>query len=175
VLGIAAGLTILGAIGAGLAGNSGSTKPPSAASASTAKGSPLTAQPAGPLLAPIVGAGLPPADLLASLHLPARTSVTNGSAVDRGVGLYDESLGLSVGASEEKVIDFFRVELPAGLWQVVSRGPGPGNSGYRIVGQHPASNGYVWEVGITVSPEVFDGPSGRTPFTLRLFEISYDA
>ena len=46
-----------------------------------------------------------------------------GSAIDRGVELYDRSLRFEVPRSEQDVITFFRAELPALHWRRLSQGP----------------------------------------------------
>jgi hypothetical protein len=104
--------------------------------------------------------------------------VKAGSATDNGIGLYDHSLTFAAGVSEQRVIDFFGAELKAFKWEVVSQGPPPhGAAGYRIVGQHPSSDGYEWEIGVTVAPTTFgsgSGASDTTSFTVRLFAVTDD-
>ncbi|HUC37668.1 MAG TPA: hypothetical protein VMR97_11175 [Acidimicrobiales bacterium] len=184
VLAIAAGLMVVGTVAAGLTGG---TPAPVRTSTPTARGSPLRAVASGPQLSAIVAGGLPPKDIVAALALPNGTTAVPGSAVNEGVGSYDRQIGLSVPASEQDVIDFFRLELPAERWSVESRGP-VSAGGYRLLGQHPGSNGYEWEVGVTVMPETFTGgaagsgttasagptSAGTTPVTLRIFEITND-
>jgi hypothetical protein len=182
VVGIAGGLMVLGTVAAVLTGG---TPAPLPSSTPTARGSPIRAVAARPELSSIITAGLPPDDVLASLALPRGTRVISGSAVDNGIGLYDHAVGFSVSASEQDVIEFFRAQLPSERWHVLSEGPASVRSDYQIVSQHPGSNGYEWELGVTVMPETFPvspqdptssrvGPSssGTTPFTLRLFEVT---
>jgi hypothetical protein len=192
-VGIAAGLTFLGV----LAGALSSGKPaPAPSSTPTAHGSPIRAIPARPEMSSIISGGLPPGDILAALALPNGTRVTRGSVLDEGVGLYDYSIDFSVQASENDVVEFFRAQLPAERWKLLSEGPSssaPASSsaaavGYRILDQHPGSNGYEWELGVSVMPETFSSPStggtpspgeapsvAVTPFTFRLFEVSDDS
>ncbi len=189
---IAGGLTVLGI----LAGALSAGKPaPVPSSTPTAAGSPIHAIPAGPELSTIVSGALPPSDILAALVLPRGTEVTPGSARNQGVGLYDQSITFSVQASEKDVIAFFRAQLPVGRWKILGEGasssasaesPSGAEAGYRILGQHPGSNGYEWELGVTVMPETFppstsvpagtssaggSAPVALTPFTFRLFEV----
>lgn len=127
----------------------------------------------------IVTADEPPADVLGALVVPRGTAPVPGTATQRGVGLYDATIGLQVPATEADTITFVRTELAAGKWHVVSSGPS--GSDYRIVAQHPGSDGYEWDVGFTVSPTAFASTvpgtsvpaSGVTPLTLRLFANSY--
>jgi len=151
----------------------------------TASGSPIRAVAARPELSAITTAGLPPNDVLASLALPRGARVVPGSALNSGVGLYDHSLGFVAGASEHDVIEFFRAQLPSERWRILSQGPTSSGEGYQVIAQHPASNGYEWEIGVTIRPEAFGttspssttsaggtSPGGTTPFTLRLFEVT---
>ena len=128
-------------------------------------------------------------------RFPGAPQATPGSARNQGVGLYDQSITFSVQASEKDVIAFFRAQLPVGRWKILGEGasissasaesPSGAEAGYRILGQHPGSNGYEWELGVTVMPETFPpprlsrghvlcgwaAPVVLTPFTFRLFEV----
>lgn len=178
VVGVAALVLILGGIGAALT-SSGNARPPAVHSLPTAAGATIKATPGRAALGPIVRTGEPPDDILNVVALPEGTTTKAGSATDNGVGLYDHSLSFTVGVSEQRVIDFFRAELRALKWQVISQGPPPhGAAGYEIVGQHPSSDGYEWEIGVTIAPTTF-GSGARTavettPFTLRLFAVTGD-
>jgi hypothetical protein len=183
VVGIALVVLLAGGIGAALT-SSGSDSPAPVTSLPTAKGATITAVPGRPLLAPIVTAGSPPGDILDAVAMPKGATVKTGSATDNGIGLYDHSLSFDVPVSEQRVIDFFRVELKAFKWDTVSQGPPPhGAVGYQIVAQHPSSDGYEWEIGVTVSSTKFGTGSGggasggaadTTPFTVRLFAVTDD-
>jgi hypothetical protein len=74
------------------------------------------------------------------------------------------------------VIDFYRAELPAEGWKVISQGPPHDAPGFEFLGQMSGSDGYSWEIGVTVSPTEFptglaSTATGVTPFTLRLFAV----
>ena len=176
VLAVAVVVLLLGFIGA-LATGSGSKPDTPLASLPTAKGAGITATPGRHALSPIVTAGQPASDILNAVALPKGSAVKTGSATNNGIGLYDHSLSFAISVSEQQVISFYRAELPALKWQIVSQGPAPkGTAGYRIVGQHPSSDGYEWEIGVTVSPTTFVGGSGSskqsTAFTVRLFAVT---
>lgn len=179
VFGIALLLTVVGAIAAGLTGGP-TAQPKKSGSVATAKGSPLRAEAATDALSPITSAGLPPTDILGAVDLPKGATFSPGSVLDSGVGLYDHTIGFTVAASQQDVIAFYRVQLRSDLWRLISQGEVAGTSQYRLVGQHPGSNGYEWEIGVTVMPQSFSGSTastssyGVTPFTIRLFENSYD-
>jgi hypothetical protein len=141
----------------------------------------LVPEPAATVLGGILEPGEPPADVLGAVVVPRGTAAVPGSATQRGVGLYDATVDLEVPAPEGHALAFFRAELAAGRWKVLSAGPS--GAGYRFVAQHPGSDGYEWELGITLSPTTFPSPSpaqpsspqGVTPVTLRLFASSYDS
>jgi hypothetical protein len=158
---------------------SGSQSRPTVAptSIATARGAVLEAVPARPLLKAITTVGQPPDDLLNALAVPRGATPVPGSAVDRGVELYDRSLRFEVAASEQDVISFFRAQLPAQHWRRLSQGPAAKVPGYQILEQHPASDGHEWEIGVTVSPTAFAPAStaDTTSFTLRLFSVSDQA
>jgi hypothetical protein len=139
----------------------------------------LVAVPAKAVLVPITTSDEPPSDIVAALVVPGGTRPVPGSASQRGLGLYDASEMVVVPAPEADVLTFLRTELGAGQWHLTSEAPAPGGT-YRIIAQHPASDGYQWELGATVSATAFTSPvpgmavprSGVTPLTLRLFAIS---
>lgn len=155
--------------------------PAAAPTAPVAGSGGLVPEPVRTVIAPIIGPDQPPANVLDALVVPQGTADVPGTVARQGVGLYDSSISLQVRAPEEHAIVFFRAELAAGNWQVVSAGAS--GSDYRFVAQHPGSDGYEWEVGITLSPTTFASAvkgqtvpdSGLTPVTLRLFANSDDS
>jgi hypothetical protein len=178
VVGIAAFVLLIGGIGAAFT-SSGSAQPTPARSIPTAKGAGMTAVPGRPDLKTLMIGGQPPGDIVNLVPVPEGSVVTVGSATNNGIGLYDHSLSFTLPVSEQKVITFFGVELKALKWQIVSTGPAPkGTPGYRIVGQHPSSDGYEWEIGVTVAPTTFGTGAGQaldtTSYTLRLFAVTDD-
>ena len=139
----------------------------------------LVAAPAKAVLAPVTTPDDPPADIVAALVVPEGTRELAGSSSQRGLGLYDASEVVVVPAAEAAVITFLRTELGAGRWRITSAAPASGGT-FRIIAQHPASDGYQWELGATLSATTFTSPvkgmavprDGVTPVTLRLFAIS---
>jgi hypothetical protein len=176
-VGIAALVLLIGGIGAALT-TSGSARQSPSHRFPTVRAAGIKAVPGRGALGPIVTAGQPPSDILNVVPLPAGAQVKNGSKVNNTIGLYDHSLSFTIPVSEQKVITFYRAELRALKWQLVSQGPPPhGVVGYQIVGQHPSSDGYEWEVGVTITPTTFGAGTGTaetTPFTLRLFAVTDD-
>lgn len=138
----------------------------------------LVPEPSTDVIGPIVESDEPPANVLAALVVPGGTRTVPGSGTQSGLGLYDATIEVVVPAAQEAVITFTRAELAAGSWQTVSAGSD--GTGYRFIAQHPGSDGYEWEVGVTLSSTTFHSPvtgmsvpaSGVTPVTLRLFAIS---
>ena len=120
----------------------------------------------------------PPADVLAALVLPGGTAAVPGSVVDHALGLYDSTITVQIPAPEQDAIVFFRAELAAGRWRILSTGPYGG--GYRFIAQHPSSDGYEWEAGITLSATSFRSAitgttapaSGVTAADVRLYQTS---
>jgi hypothetical protein len=177
VIGVALVVLASGAAVAVLTGGTSSTgsAPPVV---KTAPGAPVAAAAARHALAPIITPGRPPADVVDAVVLPAGAAGVRGSATNLGVGLYDRSIGLTSPLSEAAVITFYRVELPVAGWKVISQGPPHGVPGFEILAKMAGTDGYLWELGVTVSPTVFPGAgtpasaTGTTPFALRLFAVS---
>ncbi|HXW31598.1 MAG TPA: hypothetical protein VEJ21_00800 [Acidimicrobiales bacterium] len=137
----------------------------------------LVPEPASDVLGAIVQSGEPPSNVLAALVVPKGTSAVPGTASQKGLGLYDASIDLQAPAVAAHVITFVRSELRAGKWQTVSAGAS-GNA-YQFIAEHPGSDGYEWELGVTISPTTFSSatpsatPSnGVTAFQIRLFAVS---
>jgi hypothetical protein len=175
-VGIAALVLIAGGISAALT-SSGVDQPPASRSIPTVRGATVRAVPGRTALRPIVIGGQPPQNILNVIPLPTGSRVKTGSATNNGIGLYDHSLSFTVAVSEQRVISFFRAELKALKWQQVTEGPPPhGAPGYQIVSQHPGSDGYEWELGVTVSPTTFatGSTAQTTPFTMRVFAVTDD-
>ncbi len=178
VLGIIFVLFVVGAVAAGLTGSGPRRAEPVASTARVPGTGGLVAVPAAAVLAPVRLPGEPPADVVAALVVPRGTLTVPGSAVQHGVGLFDGTLRLQVPAAEGPAISFFHTELVAGRWHLLRVGPASG--GYQLLAQHPGSDGYEWELGITLSPTRFRSdvpgvaapPGGVTPASLRLFAVS---
>lgn len=179
VLGIIFVLFVIGIVAAGLTGST-ATKPPAAPRSAVVPGTGgLVAVSAREVLSPILTTGEPPADVVAAVVVPRGTSVVPGTAAAHGVGLFDSTVGTQVPTAEAATIVFFRAELAAGRWHLLRSGPS-GTGGYQFLAQHPGSDGYEWEIGITLAatrfssavPAVTAPPTGVTPVTVRLFAVS---
>jgi len=148
-------------------------------------GSGLLAVSADHALAPIVSAGEPPADILNTVFIPAgalRTSHQNNSASG---GQYDAQIGLRSNASQGSLLAFFAADMRRQGWQVFDQGAAANDPGAtEVLGKLAGSDGWYWEMGVVVQPTTFGSgasatgagsgasASGRTDFTLRLFQQS---
>lgn len=173
VLLLGVGIVIIGLIGMVLWG---STKPAAAPSTvATAKGSPIAAIPAAPELAPLISGGEPPNDIVNSLVLPK--GAVAGAVIDdtNSAEAYDEERAFTLDTSEQKIISFFEVELPAQGWHVISKGPPKNAIGFEVLAQRAGSDGYYWELGAVVAPTTFpsgpDKATGLTSFEFSLFQV----
>jgi hypothetical protein len=171
VLGLAVLIVVLFGVGSALWG-SGTTAGPRRPAATKVPGTSLVAVPAALLLGPIVQPGSPPANIVDALTVPRGTRA--GVSVDHsaGAGQYDQEMHLTLAASEEAVITFYRVELPALGWHITSTGPPTGQPGTELLAEQSGGDGWQWEVGVVISPTTFGGsPTGSTPFALRLIQV----
>ena len=176
VVGIGAVVLLVGGIGSALTG-AGSTSTPKSSGPKTVRGATIEAVSADAGLRPVIADGEPPGDILAALVLPKGSTVRAGSATDNGIGLYDRSLSFQIPFVQGRVVDFFRAELRAYKWQIESQGAAGTDPGYRIVAQHPSSDGDEWEFGATIEPTTFgtgSAATGTTEFTVRLFAVTDD-
>ena len=142
----------------------------------------LVPEPSNGVLASMVTTAGPPADVLSALVFPRGSVAVPGSTQDHALGLYDSTVSVQVPAAQQAVITFWRAELSAGRWHVISSGAHD-TGGYQFIAQHPSSDGYEWELGLTVAPTSFSSsvpgvsaaPGGVTETAVRLFEISGDS
>jgi len=159
------------------AGSSAPTSSPAKAVAGTGG---LVPEPATDVLGAILQPDGPPANILAALVVPKGTSVVPNTASQNGIGLYDARIDLQAPSTAGHMITFVRRELHAGQWKTVSAGSS--GKAYQFIAEHPGSDGYEWELGVTISPTAFSSavagvtapPSGVTPFEIRLFAVSDD-
>jgi hypothetical protein len=172
VVGLAVGIVVLGLLALGLSSSPQSAAPSKVA---TAKGSPLKAVPGRPYLAPLISAGEPPDDIIDAVVLPSGSqsgSVINDTLAAEG---YDEARMFTLDASEQDLITFFKVELPAWGWHVESSGLPHDQPGFEVLAQRAGSDGYYWEIGAVISPTTFpsSGPAkatGLTTYEIRLIQ-----
>lgn len=142
------------------------------------KSPPTTATVTGPLLpatdatagfAPLEHAGEPPADVLSQVPVPLAASVVGRQNHDRGNGVFDRAIDLTVDAPYNQVVAFYRTELASHHWLIISRGPPRSGSGRQILGRRPSRDGFYWEVGATIRAPG-STPGAATQIQLRLLE-----
>lgn len=170
VVGIALFLILAFGIGAALTSN----PTPKAPAPAPVKGTGLVAEPATATLHPIEILGTPPADVLDALVLPKgahEVSVTKWS----GSTQYDGKMSFRLAASQASLVDFFRAELRARKWSIVSVGPARGAPhATEVLAQRASTDGWFWEAGFVVYPTTFSTSAAHadvTRFGLDLYEM----
>lgn len=145
------------------------------AAPSRVPGSSLRAVPAADPLAPIIGDGQPPSDVLNGVFVPAgsvRLSSANNSA---SAGQYDKAVTLRSTASQGALLTFFDNDMRLEGWQVFDKGPALHDPGaLEVLGKIAGSDGYYWEMGATVSATSFGAgapATGWTDYQITLFQI----
>ena len=142
-------------------------------------GSSLQAVPAAAVLQRISSGGIPPSDVTGALVVPGGARIMGTTAADAGVDQYDRSLKLQVTTGLGELLKFYRIELKQAHWSVLGTYSLSG-SGSEVLAQRASSDGYEWEVGVTVTPAnpaispslAGDGQTSAVMgLTLRLFEI----
>ncbi|MGH9065062.1 MAG: hypothetical protein ACRDZQ_01565 [Acidimicrobiales bacterium] len=129
----------------------------------------LASRPAAPDFAPLTRGKLVPANVLAALRVPADATVVGRSNLDRGVDTFDRSVTYTSPASPATIDHFFPVALAHQQWRVVdSVGP--------ILARLAGTDGFYWEVGVTVSPLSGDAADpGGSRFTVGLLQFQGEA
>jgi hypothetical protein len=134
----------------------------------------LRAAAAAGLLSPIVTAGEPPSNILNAVSLPVgsvRTSHQNNSG---DAGQFDSQVTFRSGDSQAALLAFYAADMKLQGWQVFDQGPAANNPGaLEVLGKLAGSDGYYWEMGVTIPPTTFSqgGPArGVTDFTVRLLQ-----
>ncbi|HEX3334336.1 MAG TPA: hypothetical protein VHS57_08335 [Acidimicrobiales bacterium] len=141
-------------------------------------GTTLRAVPAAGALAPIVGSGEPPSNILNAVAVPT-ASVRTGHQNNAGQsGQYDSQVELRSTSSQGALLGFFAATMRAQGWQVFDQGPAANNPGaLEVLGKLAGDDGYYWEMGATIKPTSFGNgapATGWTTFTVRLLQESDD-
>ena len=141
-------------------------------------GSALRSVPAAGLLAPIVRAGEPPANVVDAVVVPRGATRVAHSDTNAGAGQYDAQVTVRSGADQAELIDFFASAMKLEGWQVFSRGPADHDPNtVEILGKLAGTDGYYWEMGALVPPTTFAANTataagrGQTNVTIRLFQV----
>jgi hypothetical protein len=141
-------------------------------------GTSLRAVPATDALAPILGAGEPPSNIVNAVSVPAgsvRIGHANNAA---GSGQYDSQVELRSTSSQGTLLGFFASVMRQQGWQAFDQGPAANDPGaLEVLGKLAGADGYYWEMGATIKPTSFGHgapASGWTDFTVRLLQESDD-
>lgn len=171
---IVVGLALLVVLVFGIASALTTNPTPKPPRPSAVKGTGLVAEPAVATLRPIEILGTPPADVLDALVLPKgahEVSVTKWS----GSTQYDGKMSFRLAASQASLVDFFRAELRARKWSIVSVGPARGAPhATEVLAQRASTDGWFWEAGFVVYPTTFSTSAAHadvTRFGLDLYEM----
>lgn len=171
VLGVAFVLVLAFGVGSALTGSSS----PSPGRPTTVHGIPLATSPGAGALRPIEVPGTPPADVLGSIVVPAGSSTVSSTPWD-GLTQYSGTMRFSLRSSQAAVVAFFRKELLARGWSLLSVGAAhdqPGST--EVLAQRASTDGWYWDIGVVVSPSTFGSGAGAavetTGFTLELYEV----
>jgi hypothetical protein len=137
-------------------------------------GTSLRSVPAAAALAPILGGGEPPSNIVNAVSLPAG-SVRIGHADNAAEsGQFDSQVQLRSTASQGTLLGFFGTVMRQRGWQVFDQGPAAHNPGaLEVLGKLAGADGYYWEMGATIEPTAFGNgapASGWTNFSVRLLQ-----
>jgi len=116
-----------------------------------------------------VGSGALPPDVASALLVPVGTRLLG--AVDTGgggTGQFDREDRFVVGAPRARLLGFYRSNLVARGWSVISTS-GTAAGSAQVLFQKAGSDGVYWESGVTASAST---SARTTPYTFRLFQVS---
>lgn len=182
VLGIAVFILALGALASIL---SSSGKPTlTLRSVTISGGTVVQVTPASVALRSISAGGQPPADILASLAVPAGSTVRQSINTDQNLTQFDRTVDFTTSLSNSQILSFYHHLLPRLGWRISYSGPAIATQatvgGLRQVGagttevlaKRSSTDGYYWEVGTVVSA----APArGATSYSVVLFEVPESA
>ena len=179
VVGIVAVVALGGALLALLPGTS---PPPPRAVGSHASYGGIGAASANGVLAHVQTDGVIPSGVVSSLVIPLGAHYLGSKDFDNGNGPFDREVDLMAPYAQRPLVTFFKDALKADGWQIDGTEPtgGPTGNGTETLAQRPGSNGYYWEVGVTVtggtdtvSPALGGGSatSGTSEIKVRLLEV----
>jgi hypothetical protein len=140
-------------------------------------GTSLQAVPATDALAPIVGSGEPPNNIVNAVSVPVgsvRIGHQNNAAES---GQYDSQVEMRSTDSQGALLGFFAAEMHQHGWEVFDQGPAANDPGaLEVLGKLAGDDGYYWEMGATIDQTTFGNgaPRGLTVFTVRLLQESDD-
>lgn len=125
----------------------------------TVAGVRVASVPAKPYLAPIISLGQPPADIVDSLSVPKGTISVSAQTNKNNTDQYDRTVNLRWHGSEAQLFGFYRQSLRSLGWRLTSSGPVHAAPGLEVLAQQAGSDGWYWQVGVTVHPTTFSESS----------------
>ena len=137
-------------------------------------GSSLQATPADKALAPIITGGQPPDNIINAVDIPvgARRYASQNNAGESNQ--YDSQIDLRSSASQGALLTFYASDMKSQGWASFDRGPAANDpNALEILGKLAGTDGYYWEMGVTIQPTSFgkgSGARGSTEFTVRLLQ-----
>jgi hypothetical protein len=139
----------------------------------------ISAVVASGVLQRIAGGGTPPSDVLGALVVPQGARIGSTTTEDAGVDQYDRSISFQLSTTSGELVKFYQTELKRARWSMLGTYQVAGQ-GTEVLAQRAGSDGYEWEVGVSVKPVnpaispslAGDGQTSATMrLTLRLFEV----
>jgi hypothetical protein len=108
-----------------------------------------------------------------ALVAPVGAVATGHTNYDRGSGPYDRAVSFAAPATYDQMVNFFRFELAANHWSTRTESAARGGPGRQLLARHKSSDGFFWEVGVTVrrGPSQTAGSLTSTPFDMRLLQM----
>jgi len=116
--------------------------------------------------------GVPPANIASALIAPKGSArLGNVPTGGGGTGDYDWASTFSVAAPRAHLLGFYRGNLEAMGWHLISNGAAPNGSGDELIFQKGGTDGWYWETGVVALPTA----AGTTSFTFRIFQAADDS
>lgn len=135
----------------------------------------LQAIPASRALKGIESPTTPPLDVRNAIFLP-KGSTTIDATPSSGGTLYSANADLEVQGSQSDVVAFFRIQLKATGWRVVSTGPAMNYpNAIEVIAQRASSDGWYWEFGAVVKPSTINESTDVTAYRVSIFEVTDNA
>ena len=137
-------------------------------------GTAIRAVAAADTLAPIIGSGQPPSNIINAVDIPAgAVRVAHQNNADDS-GQYDAQITVRSDDSQGALLTFYAADLKWEGWQVFDRGPAANDpTATEVLGKLAGTDGYYWEIGVTIPPTTFGSgapAAGWTDVTIRLLQ-----
>jgi hypothetical protein len=146
---VVVGLAVLIVVGGTLLSLLGGSSAPTANAPATVPRGGLVGASPSLLSRRLVSDGEPPSDVVGALAVPLGSRYLH--AATHGPLTYDRTVTFSVPAPSRAVRSFYVATLSARKWVLASMTKKPGG-GFQLVADRNGSDGYGWQVGITIRP-----------------------